>query len=174
MQAELREIEGDGYEGVDPSDFGIIADVGITRARATVEPERNLLLAVLTDAIIRYQALAGVSDGARKRDLGEAERWLFSNDRRWPYSFVNVCEALEIAPSALRRQLVRWRAAQAARRRNRGAARRSLLKTRRGARVASAVGAPVAAAAVVSAAVEVVAPPVSAYQEDHHQAPDRE
>jgi len=38
MQAKLREIEGDGYEGVDPSDFGIIADVGTMRARATVEP----------------------------------------------------------------------------------------------------------------------------------------
>jgi hypothetical protein len=174
MQAELREIAGDGYEGVDPSDFGIIADIGLLRARATVEPERNLLLAVLTDAIIRYQALAGLPDGPRKRDLGESERWLFSNDRRWPYSFVNVCEALELAPSALRRQLVRWRAAQAASRRNRGAARRSLLKSRRGARPASAVGAPMAAAAVMSAAVAAAAPSTSAHHEDHHQAPDRE
>jgi hypothetical protein len=174
MQAELREIEGDGYEGVDPSDFGIIADIGLMRARAAVEPERNLLLAVLTDAIIRYQALAGLPDGARKRDLGESERWLFSNDRRWPYSFVNVCEALEIAPSALRRQLVRWRAAQAASRRHRGPARRSLLKSRRG-RVATAVGAASAAAvAVAPATVEAARVVASAYEEHHHQAPDRE
>ncbi|HEY2386339.1 MAG TPA: hypothetical protein VGK30_05215 [Candidatus Binatia bacterium] len=164
MQAELREIEGDGYEGVDPSDFGIVADVGVMRARSTVEPERNLLLAVLTDAIIRYQALAGVSEGARKRDLGEAERWLFSNDRRWPYSFVNVCEALEIAPSALRRQLVSWRAAQAARRRNRGSARRSLLKSRRAARVANTSCAP--AMTAMPAAVEPSAFPESSQQED--------
>jgi len=130
MQAELREIAGDGYEGVDPSDFAMIADVGLLRARAAVEPERNLLLAVLTDAIVRYQALANVPDGPRRRDLGEAERWIFSNDRRWPCSFVNVCEALEIAPTALRRQLTRWRDAYAARK-GRGSARRSLLKSRR-------------------------------------------
>jgi len=138
MQAELREIQGDGYEGVDPSDFGLIADVGLLRARATVEPERNLLLAVLTDAIIRYQALATVAGAARRRDLGEAERWLFSNDRRWACSFVNVCEALGIAPDALRRQLVRWRAAQV-RRQTRGSARRSLLRGNRAARQSRAV-----------------------------------
>jgi hypothetical protein len=138
MQAELREIQGDGYEGVDPSDFGMIADVGLLRARATVEPERNLLLAVLTDAIIRYQALATVAGAARRRDLGEAERWLFSNDRRWACSFVNVCEALGIAPDALRRQLVRWRAAQV-RRQTRGSARRSLLRGNRAARQARTV-----------------------------------
>ena len=138
MQAELRQIAGDGYEGVDPSDFSMIADVGLLRARAAAEPERNLLLAVLTDAIVRYQALAGVVAVTRRRELGEAERWLFSNDRRWPYSFVNVCEALEIAPTALRRQLVQWRATHAARR-GRNSARRSLLKSRRGrGRVAAA------------------------------------
>lgn len=137
MQAELREIQSDGYDGIDPSDFGVIADVGLLRARATVEPERNLLLAVLTDAIIRYQALA-TANMARRRDLGESERWLFSNDRRWACSFVNVCEALSIAPDALRRQLVRWRAAHV-RRQTRGSARRSLLRSNRAARQARVV-----------------------------------
>ncbi len=130
MQAELREVQGDGYEGVDPSDFGLVADVGLMRARAAVEPERHLLLAVLTDAIIRYQALATVPEGMRRRELAEAERWILSSDRRWPCSFVNVCEALDIEPAALRRALVsRWRAR--APQRTRSTARRSLLKTRR-------------------------------------------
>ena len=144
----------------------------LCRGSEPVQPERRLMLAVLSDAIVLFQT--GGSQLARHHDVADAHRWILSDDRRWPYSFVNVCEALEIAPSALRRQLVRWRAAQAARRRNRGAARRSLLKTRRGPRVASAVGAPVAAAAVVPAAVEVVAPPASAYQEGQRRAPDRE
>ena len=129
MQAELRMMEGDGYEGVDPSDFGLVADVGVMRARAAVEPERNLLLAVLTDAIVRYQALATVPDGARRRDLGEAERWISSNDRQWPCSFVNVCEALGIEPTGLRGALGTWRDAHAPRRAG-GSARRSLLKSR--------------------------------------------
>lgn len=129
MQAELRVLERDGNEGVDPSDFGLVADVGLMRARAVVEPERNLLLAVLTDAIVRYQALACTSDIGRRRDLGEAERWLLSNDRQWPYSFVNVCEALGIEPTSLRGALASWREAHAPRRTG-GSARRSLLRTR--------------------------------------------
>jgi hypothetical protein len=129
MQAELRMMDNDGYEGVDPSDFGLVADVGLMRARAMVEPERNLLLAVLTDAIVRYQALACTSDLGRRRDLSEAERWISSNDRHWPYSFVNVCEALGIEPTALRGALASWRAAHAPRRTG-GSARRSLLRTR--------------------------------------------
>jgi hypothetical protein len=129
MQAELRAMDSDGYEGVDPSDFGLVADVGRMRARAVVEPERNLLLAVLTDAIVRYQALATVSDAARRRDLGEAERWISSNDRQWPCSFVNVCEALGIEPTALRGALATWRDAHVPRRTG-GSARRTLLRTR--------------------------------------------
>ena len=129
MQAELRVIDSDGYEGVDPSDFGLVADVGLMRARALVEPERNLLLAVLTDAIVRYQALATASKGSRRRDLSEAARWLLSNDRQGPCSFVNVCEALGIEPTALRGALASWRATHASRRGG-GSARRSLLRTR--------------------------------------------
>jgi hypothetical protein len=156
MQAELREIQSDGYEGVDPSDFGVIADVGLLRARATVEPERNLLLAVLTDAIIRYQALA-TANAASRRELGEAERWLFSNDRRWLCSFVNVCEALGIVPEALRRQLVRWRAAQV-RRRTHGSARRSLLRGNRAARQSRAASRQSCGATQDAPALEAPAP----------------
>jgi hypothetical protein len=95
----------------------------MTRARAGTEPERRLLLAILTDAIVTFQARAASPRRAERRAFDEAARWLFSDDRSWPCSFVNVCEALGIEPGPLRRALIEWRrrhddsAVRAARRR---------------------------------------------------------
>ena len=46
---------------------------------------------------------------ATRHDLLEAERWIRSDDRSWPCSFVNVCEALDIAHEPLRRAVLKWR-----------------------------------------------------------------
>ena len=32
----------------------------------------------------------------------EAYKWVASGDRSWPYSFVNLCEALKLSPEYLR------------------------------------------------------------------------
>jgi hypothetical protein len=63
--------------------------------------------------------------GSRTRP-NEAERWILSDDRRWLYSFVNVCEALELAHEPLRRALIAWRWRVATAKRS-PAARRRLL-----------------------------------------------
>ena len=97
-------------------------DVGDRPALA--EPERRLLLAVLVDAIVRFQRLASAPPGVRRRELLEAERWIRSDDHVWPCSFVNVCEALDLAHAPLRRALLRWRAAAVSGRRT---TRRKLL-----------------------------------------------
>jgi hypothetical protein len=48
--------------------------------------------------------------GSHARRLFEnAEEWIFENNREWPFSFVNVCEAMEIDPSYLRKGLAKWR-----------------------------------------------------------------
>jgi hypothetical protein len=79
--------------------------------RDLAEPERRLFFAVLSDAIVRVRRRAD-SRGLRVRqDLLEAERWIRSDDRSWPCSFVNVCEALDIAPNPLRRAVLKWRTA---------------------------------------------------------------
>jgi hypothetical protein len=96
------------------------------RALEAAEPERRLLLAVLCDAIVVFQKHAVGFGGPASRSSNEAERWILSDDRRWLYSFVNVCDALEIAHEPLRRALLAWRwRAKTARRSP--AARRRLL-----------------------------------------------
>jgi hypothetical protein len=74
------------------------------------QPERRLYFAILTDAIIRFRRLATAPRYAA-HELREAERWIRSDDREWPCSFVNICEALDIAYGPLRRAVLRWRRA---------------------------------------------------------------
>jgi hypothetical protein len=98
----------------------------MTCTRAGTEPERRLLLAILTDAIVTFQARAASPRRGARREFEEAARWLFSEDRTWPCSFVNVCEALGIEPAPLRRALIEWRQRHDATARVRAARRRLL------------------------------------------------
>jgi hypothetical protein len=63
------------------------------------------MLAVLVDAInILHDARTSLS--VRKRRLfADAARWAMTRGRTVPFSFDNVCDALEISPDALRRRL---------------------------------------------------------------------
>ncbi len=72
------------------------------------QPERRLLFAILADAIVRCRRLATAARYATI-ELREAERWIRSDDREWPCSFVNVCEALDIEWQPLRRVVLGWR-----------------------------------------------------------------
>ena len=84
--------------------------------RAATQPERRLFFAILSDAIVRFRQLATTTNAAARVELKEAERWIRSDDRRWPCSFVNVCEALDVAYEPLRRALLSWRATPTRRR----------------------------------------------------------
>src|SRR5437867_5914304 len=79
--------------------------------------ERRLMVAILEDAVVCFQKHLWAAD-SRSRQLGaEAERWFLSDDNSWPFSFVNICETLDIHPLFLRRGLLTWKAQQLARRR---------------------------------------------------------
>lgn len=68
--------------------------------------EEALSLAILEDAI---RALLGDvrERGRPSRELArDAQEWIASADRSWPFSFVNTCEALGIEPTCLRQALL--------------------------------------------------------------------
>jgi hypothetical protein len=72
-------------------------------------PEKSLQLAVLEDAILTFQEKMFASDARNKNLFREAEQWIWSGDDEGCFSFANVCEGLNIAPSYLRRRLLRWK-----------------------------------------------------------------
>ena len=79
------------------------------RRKEALEPEKQLLEAMLADAINLYRLHAFAGSIEKKRLFSEAQRWLWSDDWRWPFSFRNVCEVLGLDPDYLRRGLMQWK-----------------------------------------------------------------
>ena len=70
--------------------------------------EKRLMLAVLTDAIdvlLRGPAV----NGPRHHLYEDTAGWLGSEDTEWPYSFVNICDALGLDVESVRTALTHRR-----------------------------------------------------------------
>jgi transposase-like protein len=80
---------------------------------AHLQPEKRLMLAVLEDAVAVYLREAH-RPGRGSPDFVAACAWLQSRDGTWPFSFVAICRALGLEPSAIRRGLRAWRVRQLA------------------------------------------------------------
>jgi hypothetical protein len=75
------------------------------RSRA-IAPEKALAIAVLTQAVLDLYKYRFAKRRRQQRLYMEAYRWVASDDREWPYSFVNLCDALDLSPESLREQLL--------------------------------------------------------------------
>ena len=76
------------------------------------EPERRLAIAVLQDAVDCFQKHLRARDRKAHQLFTEAEEWICSQDRSWPFSFENICDLLQINTEYLRRGLVAWKECQ--------------------------------------------------------------
>ena len=68
-----------------------------------MSPEEELRYAVLEDAM---NVIAEISPMTGKRQRGQTRRdidWLLSDNERWPFSFLNICEVLNINPTRIRK-----------------------------------------------------------------------
>jgi hypothetical protein len=74
-----------------------------------LSPERELIAAVLEEALIDYQRYLSARDGKGMKRFAEAEAWILEKDAEWIFSFINCCDVLGIDPDYLRQGLVRWK-----------------------------------------------------------------
>jgi len=58
------------------------------RRHATFEPERQLMLALLEDAIKTFQDNLSASAGKKRRLFEAAEEWIYGADRDWGFSLL--------------------------------------------------------------------------------------
>jgi hypothetical protein len=77
----------------------------VDRGSAVIE----LMCAVLADALNCVHRQPETDRPSTRRLAREAEEWLWADDVHWPFSFLNICTALNLDPTSIRRQLVRWR-----------------------------------------------------------------
>jgi hypothetical protein len=68
-----------------------------------LEPEKELLLAVLEDAIHCYRKYAAARSRAGREQFREAEEWLMGGGDGWIFAFANVCDLLGLNPDYVRR-----------------------------------------------------------------------
>jgi len=73
------------------------------------EPERRLAIAVLQDAVDCFQKHLRARDRKAQQLFADAQEWICSEDRSWPFSFENICDLLQINADYLRHGLLSWR-----------------------------------------------------------------
>jgi len=75
--------------------------VGRDRSYA-LDGERLLRRAVLCDAVTTIIKHANADKPRGRRLFAEANEWIAAEDRWWPFSFVNICDALDLNVTRVR------------------------------------------------------------------------
>ncbi len=79
------------------------------------EPERELMLAVLEDAIYCFQSYASAQDSIRRRLFLQAKEWLMEDDDdQWLFSFANICAVFGFSLHYIRAGLLRHKGIESA------------------------------------------------------------
>jgi hypothetical protein len=81
------------------------------RRRFSLQPEQELMFAVLQDAVFCFQENATAVAPRKEALFREAEEWILSDDNSYLFSFCNICDSVGLSAGYLRQGLMRWRAA---------------------------------------------------------------
>ena len=84
------------------------------RRKTYLEGEKNLILAVLEDAVNCFQKYYAARDKKGKELFREVEEWIMDEKDDRVFSFGSICDSLGINPGYLRRGLKQWEKKQSA------------------------------------------------------------
>ena len=107
---EAWKAPGQGVSFLTEQDSLLTADYHNTiRRNSYLEPEKELMLAVLEQAFDCFQT--NILKKTRKQEnlFQEVEAWFMNDNGPWLFSFDIICETLDISPSFLRSRLLDWR-----------------------------------------------------------------
>jgi hypothetical protein len=82
------------------------------KRRRLLEPEKELMLAILTDAIECLHKHCDSRQTAGIKLFQEANEWIFDADEKGAFSFLNVCDALELDPCYIRKGIANLKSRQ--------------------------------------------------------------
>jgi len=69
-------------------------------------PEKGLAAGVLKQAAHDLRRFRGATKGFRRELYLDAYSWITANDFSWPYSFVNVCQLLDVSSDVVRAEVL--------------------------------------------------------------------
>ena len=73
---------------------------------SAVTPEKGLAAGVLKQAAHDLRRFRAATKGVKRELYLDAYSWITANDFSWPYSFVNVCELLDVCPDVVRTEVL--------------------------------------------------------------------
>jgi hypothetical protein len=79
------------------------------RRKHLLEGEKRLILSVLEDAVECFMKCIDSPTNKGQRLFRDADEWIALEDKRWVFSFDNVCDMLDINAEYMRAGLRRWK-----------------------------------------------------------------
>ena len=67
---------------------------------------RELAAGILKQAAVDLRRFHGATSAVEREFYLDAYRWVMSDDCSWPFSFLNVCQALNLAPETVREEML--------------------------------------------------------------------
>jgi hypothetical protein len=67
---------------------------------------RDLAAGILEQATLDSRRFHGATSAVEREFYLDAHHWVMSDDCSWPFSFLNVCQALNLAPETVREDVL--------------------------------------------------------------------
>ena len=67
---------------------------------------RDLADGILKQAALDLRRFHGATSGLEREFYLDAHGWVTSDDCSWPFSFLNVCQALDLPPETVREEML--------------------------------------------------------------------
>ena len=67
---------------------------------------KDLAAGILKQAELDLRRFHGASSAVEREFYLDAHRWVTSDDCSWPFSFLNVCQTLKLAPGTVRQEVL--------------------------------------------------------------------
>jgi hypothetical protein len=67
---------------------------------------RDLAAGILEQATLDLRRFHGATSGVEREFYLDAYRWVISDDCSWPFSFLNVCQLLDLIPETVREEVL--------------------------------------------------------------------
>src|SRR6266481_8500012 len=68
--------------------------------------QKDLAAGVLKQAAQDLRRFHGATSAVEREFYLDAYRWVISDDGSWPFSFLNVCQVLNLAPETVREEVL--------------------------------------------------------------------
>jgi hypothetical protein len=67
---------------------------------------KDLAAGILKQAVLDLRRFHDASSAVEREFYLDAHRWVTSDDSSWPFSFLNVCQTLNLAPGTVREEVL--------------------------------------------------------------------